>query len=104
MNITLQWDCPICDAEEQEAEIHVTSAGHAGKLSGPPEDCYPAEGAEWEVEEAECRSCGHKPDAEWFSPREDEIQEKISEAVADGYASHLEDMADDFPDEPWEEE
>lgn len=95
MNISLDWDCPICDAEEQMAEIKVISGGYPAKLGGPPEDCFPGEGAEWEVEEAECRSCGHQPEAEWFAPREAEIQEKISKAIADGYASQMEDLADD---------
>lgn len=101
MNITIDWECPICDAEEQEADIKVTSFGYPGRLGGLPEDCYPGEGHEWEIEEAECRSCGHKPDAEWFSPQEDKIQEKITEAINDANTSHLEDYEpEDFDDAP----
>lgn len=31
-------------------DYRITSPGYPAKLSGPPEDCYPAEGPEFEVE------------------------------------------------------
>ena len=34
---------------EMEFDARVTSRGCPAKLSGPPEDCYPAEAAEYEV-------------------------------------------------------
>lgn len=43
----------ICGAEtEVDAEISYSfTPGHPAKTYGPPEDCYPAEGPEVEVEE-----------------------------------------------------
>ena len=29
--------------------VKITSLGDPGRLSGPPEDCWPPEGAEWEI-------------------------------------------------------
>jgi len=84
MNIFLDWDCPLCGTSENSAEITITSGPMPGKLSGPPEDCYPSESAEWELESATCVACGHAPDAEWFAGKyEDTIQEKAAWAVED---------------------
>lgn len=43
----------LCGAEtEVDAEISYSfTPGHPAKLYGPPEDCYPAEGPEVEVDE-----------------------------------------------------
>ena len=65
-------------------EVDCTYAYHPGKLSGPPEDCYPAE-EEWEV--GKCDACG----TEDWSAVEDEA---FYDHVANGG-----DASDDGPDE-----
>ena len=48
----------------------IFTPGDPGKYSGPPENCYPAESAEWEFEGAERRDDGvwvPIPDTDWLA-------------------------------------
>lgn len=42
----INFACRLCKAD-LTVDIVVTSPATAGQYSGPPEHCYPAEGAEW---------------------------------------------------------
>lgn len=42
----IDFQCRFCDAD-LSVEIVVTSPATEGRYYGPPEDCYPAEDAEW---------------------------------------------------------
>ena len=42
----INFNCRLCEAD-LTVDIIVTSPATAGRYSGPPEDCYPAEDAEW---------------------------------------------------------
>ena len=49
---TFRWICPTC---EDATTVKVWPVIPA-KIAGPPEDCYPAEGGEYEP--TECQHCG----------------------------------------------
>ena len=42
-------DVIICEFDAA-VEVNVTSHGYPAQTYGPPENCYPEEGPEWEVE------------------------------------------------------
>ena len=54
----ITWTCPDC---EKETEVEV-SAYYPAKISGPPEQCYPAEGGE--IDPECCPHCGKEIGAE----------------------------------------
>ncbi len=49
MMLRQQFTIPINDDDELTATVVMTNPGDPGRLSGPPEDCYPPEGPEFEV-------------------------------------------------------
>jgi hypothetical protein len=65
-----------CEAK-LEAEVRMDSPPVAGKLSGPWEDCYPPEPAEFSlVEDIVCHKCGEKMDErDFFDLYDEEVQE-----------------------------
>ncbi len=49
--VSVDEDPEIFTTVEIEFYLKLTYAGCPAKLSGPPEDCYPAEGPEWELDD-----------------------------------------------------
>ncbi len=80
-DIKIWWTCEC----GHEFEIGVSPIIPA-QLSGPPENCYPAEGGE--VDTSECPKCGK------------EINENIAQDMADEKAR---DVADDAADHDYQE-
>lgn len=62
--------------------------GDSGRVSGPPEHCYPPEPAEYDGPE-ECDTCGEKID-------DDEVIEKALEEAADNYREPSDDLEDNI--------
>lgn len=85
-------------------KVHVSSAGYAARTHGPPEDCHPGSGPEFEIVRIRCRETKQEID-------EDELFRRLSESYAqdvervriDVYAELSEAAAeaveDDGPDE-----
>lgn len=73
------WDeereCPECGKPVRVAFY----PGSKGRTYGRPEDCYPAEGADLDYEDSECKGCGYE-----FTMRDVENWiEKIEEERSD---------------------
>lgn len=49
--VSVNEDLEIFEMMELEYHLKLTSPGRPAKLSGPPEDCYPAEYPEWELDD-----------------------------------------------------
>jgi hypothetical protein len=81
-SVIFKFSCFNEDCEAPlEAEITNIEAGYPGKLSGPWEDCYPAEGASWDTPaEIVCTSCGYVNDLDGM---EDKIMELVTENMVD---------------------
>jgi len=70
---------------DYQVHFAVTSAGCPARISGPPEDCYPAEAPEWEIvgidgEEWDCAEDGH-PQCRWV-PIEETHAETAQQSAA----------------------
>lgn len=101
MQIRVKVDCPEC-SEAVDVEIRVTSSGSPGRYNGPPEDCYPAEGAEWEiVHDAEtCERCGRIVPADYSAEAMD--PQDVAFAIADAEEDRRDagyDRSDEYRDE-----
>lgn len=80
-----------CCNEDCEHEFQICATGGCeARLSGPPEDCYPAESPD--IEPTECPKCGTEVDI-------DKVLDKVAEAKRDAYEAHLEDKADERREE-----
>lgn len=81
MPMTVSFNCRECGAPDNEAEVVVDSAPVMGNLSGPPESCWPGEGAEWHAEEeVKCHACGALHDFAWLDEHlNDDVQERAAE-------------------------
>lgn len=102
LSITVNLEHDDC-ADEFEVEYKITSAGSPGRLTGPWEDCYPAEPAEAELCDytlpEKCSVCGHVFTDEEKASFDAEItrvfeQEDIDKALDDAHSSRDEDRAD----------
>lgn len=92
-----------------EITAHYT-AGVQGRFSGPPEDCYPSEPAEVEIEEV-CVSDWDEF-AEWwgangetpvFAPSLDTLLDKLADREFDEvYEAVCDAVADDYDGEPYD--
>lgn len=68
MKITLEWPMyyPSADGKDEaetlfDVTVDICSFGDPGKISGPPEKCYPPEGPELEIIAIEIRGIGKQP-------------------------------------------
>jgi len=96
-NIT---DCTDkCNLVEREYEVvgHVSRIVPA-RVSGPPEDCYPAEGGE--VEDMTITLDGQKFDQSEFSPKQiEKMEEMLFEAAMDDDDYDYEPPEPDYDDD-----
>lgn len=87
--------CCFCVTRgEEELELDISAKGYydPGRLSGPPEDCYPPEG---ELEITSIELDGKK----WDGRLTDEEHDKVVEKLWDSQESDEEDYYDDdYPD------
>lgn len=99
------------ELDENEVEVTVVynwSPGSPGKTYGPPEDCYPPEGPEVEVE-AVFRSddktetdISSKLSKETMQHLEDQCAEAGEEAANDAYEAAMEDKAEAARKREWD--
>lgn len=77
-------DCPHCGTGDIEVGIEIDTWPSPGRLSGPPENCYPAEAAEWHIEEpVVCDHCCEPIDEVWIDRTYgDQVQELAAEAMS----------------------
>lgn len=81
MRLTIGFACRVCGFTDLEAEVVIDSCSVRGCYSGPPDQCYPGEGAEWHVEaDVVCVQCGENHNAAWMAEAlNDEVQRRESE-------------------------
>jgi hypothetical protein len=86
------------DREEEEGVVELLVTGtysyDPGRLSGPPEDCYPPEE---ELEYTMTYNGGEFPDEALTAKERDRIEDEIRE-----YVRELEDDCDEEPDYDYE--
>jgi len=79
------------DELELDIDGNVTSYD-PGRLSGPPEDCYPPEGGEAEIESVTLD--GKRWDGTLTKEELDAVEEQLREAAQDAYDAAMEDAAE----------
>lgn len=83
MSILIKRICPKC-SEPLEITYY---PGKPGKLSGPPEHCYPDEPAEWEPDV--CPNCGREIEASDFEEQLQDIYSAQADAEYKAYCDML---------------
>lgn len=83
---TITWTCPHC---ERDTAVTVHPYVPA-RVWGPPEDCYPAQGAR--IEPGFCDNCEHPIDV-------GNAMEQADEQEADALAARADELADRRRDE-----
>lgn len=97
---TLEAACTdACELEEKTYEVTASVSGYVpAKISGPPENCYPAEGGEVEIESITLD--GKEVEQNSFSPKElAQMDEKLFEAMMDDDGGYDEDYERDRDDD-----
>lgn len=88
-----------CD-EIHEREFEITSRGHPGRYYGPPENCFPAEGAEaeWDgdyIPPDKCSHCGYVYTEEDSKQIEKDLDKAFEEFNLDEYIDEQQRDADE---------
>lgn len=89
-----------CVLTEKEYEVSASVSKYVpAKISGPPENCYPAEGGEVEIDSITLN--GKDVDLEDFSPKEiEKMEEQLFEAAQDDADDYDCEPDDDYDDGP----
>jgi hypothetical protein len=75
--VTFFFECPACEKETEITAYEIIPA----RVWGPPEDCYPAEGGEFEPEE--CQHCGHKFDGDKVTDKASDVAQSRADDAAE---------------------
>lgn len=92
MKGTLDYDCENEDCDYELLIIVDYTPYIPAQICGPPENCYPEEGGEFEIVEPECcPKCGTKITEEKVRDR---FFEKLSEKERDGWDRYWDSLND----------
>lgn len=90
MRYTIYVECPNEDCPEGLVQVADATPGDPGRVSGPPEVCYPPEPGEIEGPD-NCPHCGVDLPWEFWDGKYDEIMRKLIDAEEEDRASYLAD-------------